>query len=222
MVDHGVAVARLAPEMIRRKAHEILVRPEFKHSDAGIAPTWLSTLWRAIRRFLGKVVHQMDAIHFASPVLYWFIMAGLAAVLLFLIFHITWSVYQSLRRWPGRLTLLDIAEDNPTSPSVWESKAKEAWMRGDLVGAVRFLFSASLLQLELASGRVFRKCATNREHLASVAGTPAHAPLSVLAEIVETRWYGGRDCLSEDYDQCAAAYTELMQAAQEIRRVRQV
>jgi len=96
-----------------------------------------------------------------------------------------------------------------------ERQAAEAVSRGDFITAVRLLFAACLLRLELAEKRPFLAGTTNREHLRRHRDSPVFEPLRLFVEIIDTRWYGRGICGLEDFEACRAAHARIRDFAQE-------
>ena len=98
-----------------------------------------------------------------------------------------------------------------------ERQAAEAVSRGDYITAVRLLFAACLLWLELAEKRTVRAGTTNREHLRRHRDSPVFESLRLFVEIIETRWYGRGSCGLEEVEACRIAHAQIRDFAQEAR-----
>ena len=79
--------------------------------------------------------------------------------------------------------------------------------------AVRLLFRACLLRLELAESRKYRGGTTNREVLLRHRNTAVYEPIRLFVETLEVKWYGLGECSLSDYESCRLAHAELVRSA---------
>ncbi len=207
----ATAPAKLPPpEQIRQMAHTILSRPEYHINDQPAADHsgLLDRIFDAIRDFLEPISKGFDAIMASSPVLGYLIIVLLTVLLVVLIYHILYTMMNALRgpRRAGRPAAdIEIVAD----PADWEARAKESAAHGDVIGAIRFLFRAGVLRIELARARNFRRGVTNHEILRAVADSALADPVAMLVRTIDYKWYGGAECSQNDFDQCAEAYASI-------------
>jgi hypothetical protein len=204
------------PETIRRTAEQVLRRPDYRlepEPDAGA--TLLAWLLRALRWILTPFQWLIDALSGLPLLLSVPIVIGLVALLILLVFHIGYTIVRAVSGPRPKHGLGAGAQRTPRDPAALERQAAEAVSRGDFITAIRLLFVACLLRLELAEKRVFRAGTTNREHLRRHQDSPVFEPLKLFVEIIETRWYGQGVCGLEDYEACRAAHARIRALAQE-------
>ena len=106
----------------------------------------------------------LDALAGLPGWLRWPIALGLVALLIVLVFHIGYTIVGAVRgpgrsRRPGRCGAAYCRAIRPA-----RTPGGRGGSRGDLITAIRLLFVACLLRLELAEKRLFAGT-TNREHL---------------------------------------------------------
>jgi hypothetical protein len=204
------------PETIRRTAEQVLGRPDYQldpQSDSG--RTLLEFLLRLLRWIVTPFQWLLDAMSGLPGWVRWPIALSLAALLILLVFHIGYTIIRAVR---GPRKKRDLAAALPRmsrDPAALEREAAEAVSRGDLITAVRLLFAACLLRLELAEKRPLLAGTTNREHLRRHRDSPVFEPLRLFVEIIETRWYGRGTCGPEDLEACRAAHARIRDFAQE-------
>jgi len=207
------------PEAIRSAAQEELARRLYRLDEYGGSPfsgfdQWLG---RVLRSFFEWTKGISQALRDVSPVLYYGVIVLLVLLALGGIAHISWTVKHALAARRRRLE--PTAPEDPTEgwPETWEERARAAAAQGDYLTALRALFRAALLRLEAARKGTFLRGATNGEYLARFRATPAFDGLSRLAALIE-RWYAGRDCSREEYQQGEAAHRACQLAAREPER----
>jgi hypothetical protein len=204
------------PETIRRTADEVLRRPDYQlHPQPDAGATFVELLFRFFRWILTPFQWLLDALAGLPGWLRWPIVIGLAALLVLLVLHIAYTIASAVRGPKRKRGVSGAVLSTPRDPAVLERQAAEAVSRGDFITAVRLLFAACLLRLELAEKVAFRAGTTNREHLRRHQGSPVFDPLKLFVEIIETRWYGLGVCGREDFEACRAAHARIRDFAQE-------
>jgi hypothetical protein len=206
----------LDPETIRQTAEQVLRRPDYRldpQPDSGL--TVLGLLLRLFRWILTPFQWLLDLLEGLPGWLRWPIAVGLAALLILLVFHIGYTIVRAVRGSGQKRALAAAVPRTPRDPAALERQAAEAVSRGDFITAIRLLFVACLLRLELAEKRAFRAGTTNREHLRRHQDSPAFEPLKLFVETIETRWYGRGACGLEDFEACNAAYARIRDFTQE-------
>ena len=183
------------PETIRRTAEQVLRRPDYQldpQPDSG--PTLLELLQRFFRWILTPFQWLLGALEGLPGWLRWSIAVGLAALLILLVLHLGYTIVRAVRGPRQKRGLAAALQRTPRDPAALERQAAEAVSRGDFITAIRLLFLACLLRLELAEKRALLAGTTNREHLRRHRDSPVFEPLRLLVEIIETRWYGRGVC----------------------------
>jgi len=204
------------PETIRRTAEQVLRRPDYQldpQPDSRL--TLLDLLLRFFRWILTPFRWLFDAMAFLPDWLRWLVVIGLFALLILLVLHIGYTIVSAVGGPRQKRGLGATVSRTPRDPAALERQATEAVSRGDFITAVRFLFLACLLRLELAEKRTFRAGTTNREHLRRHRESPVFEPLERFVEIIETRWYGRGVCGPEDIEVCRVAHARIRDLAQE-------
>lgn len=205
------------PNEIRGTALEIVQRGEYdlRIRDGSEGFEFFEKIRAALERVFSPLGSALDALYESSPWAYWIVMAMLVLLLFGLLGHILWTVRKTLER--RRRTIELASEEKPAEmlASEWEERAREAAMAGHFIEAVRCLFRAALTTLEAAGHTKVRRGATNREYLRRYGRTPAAAPLQTFVDIIDNRWYAGRDCAREEFDACTRAYDVIRQVAKD-------
>lgn len=210
MIAAATPSAKLPPpEQIREMAHTILSRPEYRLNEQPADHSGLmDRIVNVIRDILSPVSKGFDALMASSPVLGYLVVIVLVVLLVALIYHILNTMMNTLRG-PKRIGRLAEEIEIVVDPDDWETRAKEAAGRGDVIGAIRFLFRAGVLRIEIAREKNFRRGVTNHEILRAVADSALADPVSTLVRTIDYKWYGGGDCSDEDFDQCSEAYDSI-------------
>jgi hypothetical protein len=204
------------PETIRRTAHQVLSRPDYQlHPQPESGTILLELLLRLLRWILAPIQWLIAALEGLPGWLRWPIAVGLVALLFVLVLHIGYTIVRAMRGPGQKRGLATALERAPRDPAALERQAAEAVSRGDFITAIRLLFVACVLRLELAEKRAFGAGTTNREHLRRHQDSPVFEPLKLFVEIIETRWYGRGVCALEDFEACSAAHARIRDFAQE-------
>jgi hypothetical protein len=207
------------PETIRQTAAEIVSRPEYELDRVGpdFGPL-LERIGELLRRILRPAGRALGALFDISPVLGWTVSIALALLAVALIAHIVYTFVRAMRSRRLGAPTFTAVDELETQPQGWERRAREALERSDYIGAVRCLFRACLLRLELAHQRTLRRGATNREYLHRFRDTAAHDPMALFVETIDMKWYGGGACTEGDYRACSEAHAQIRRFAEEIAR----
>jgi hypothetical protein len=203
-----------SPEAIRRAAESILSRPDYQTDPSGQhgdkVAEFIGTIFR---RLFGAVSDFFEALRATSPFLAALFFALLVALLTLLIGHIVYTFVTAIRVRRNAGTLGEEDELTSSQPETWEQRARHALSARNFIGAVRCLFRACLLRLELAHKRHLLRGATNREYLRRFGDTPAGPPLRLFVETIDRKWYGEEECSPRDYEQCEQAHAEISRYA---------
>ena len=144
------------PETIRRTAEQVLRRPDYQldpQPDSGA--TLLAWLLRLLHWILTPFRWLFDVLAGLPDWLRWPIVLGLAALLILLVLHIGYTIVRAVSGPGQKRGLAAALPRTPRDPAALERQAAEAVSRGDFITAIRLLFLACLLRLELAEKRVF-------------------------------------------------------------------
>jgi hypothetical protein len=212
-----VAASQLPdPETIRRTAQQVLRGPAYQmDSQPDSGPALLELMSRLFRWILTPFQWLLDALAGLPGWLRWPIAVGLVALVILLLFHIGSTIVGAARGPRQKRGLAAALPRTSRDPAALERQSAEAVSSGDFITAIRLLFMACLLRLELAEKRALRAGTTNREHLRRHRDSPVFEPLRLFVEIIETRWYGRGVCGLEDFEACRAAYARIRDLAQE-------
>lgn len=194
-------------DAIRRKAAEVVARPEFE-LDSGIDAEQLNLWWRILMWLLTPVRWFFELLGDLPESLRWLVVIGLLSVLLALVGHIIWTFVRAIQGTPMK-RFGSINRDRFASPEELEASAEGRAAEGDLIGAIRCLFRACLLRIERAEEKPFRRGITNREILRRYRTSPLFEPLSRLVETIDTRWYGHAPCEEGDYLDCRTEHARI-------------
>jgi hypothetical protein len=191
---------------IRRTALEVVSRREFR-LEMSRRPAdelwWLEWLLWPIRWLF-------NSLEGVPEILRWPIVIVLLVVLVLLCWHIGWTFLSALKapQWEaGEGTRREMR----ISPRELEALAERLASNGDWIGAIRQLFLASVLRLEDADQRKFRKGSTNHEILKRYRKSEVFEPLQRLVDLIDTRWYGLVPCVAADYDSGLAEHRRILQ-----------
>jgi hypothetical protein len=206
-----------SPEQLRDKAAEIVAGPDYRLNQGTSDSGWMLALILEILEWILAPFFWLFRLTEGLPdFLRWLIVFGCAVILILLIVHIVYTFVSAIRgekriRDPGfgaRRTTID--------PHEFERLAREAGTRGDYITAVRFLFRASILRLELAEKKANRPGMTNRELIRRYRDRPKLlASLMQFVEMIDRKWYGDESCSVADYSSCEAAHGDICLAIEE-------
>jgi hypothetical protein len=191
------------PEAIRRKAAEVVSRPEFDLSPASEQPpiNWgLRILFWVLKPFFW-FLEQLGDIGLPLKIL---IVTVLVLVLVALVVHIVYTLTKAIRG-PTRVRREVVAEP-PPSPEALEAAARQRAGSGDFIGAIRALFKAALVRIEATEKKPFRRGITNREILKRYKTSRLFEPMSRFVDLIDTRWYGEIPCERIDFVTCETEY----------------
>ncbi|MEZ6129856.1 MAG: hypothetical protein R3C59_14330 [Planctomycetaceae bacterium] len=216
---HPRAAAMLAsaavntPDVVRRKAAEVVSRPEYR-LDQGLDSQTQSLFMQILLLLLRPFLWFMESLQGLPGPLRVLVVITLTLIMLALIAHIVWSFVTALRgsRY-DRLSHVTVRDRAP-DPRQLETSADQAAADGKYLDAVRFLFKAALARIELAEDRKLRVGITNRELLRRYQKSPLSGPLARLAEVIDRKWYGTETCESADYADCRTQHSSLCQLLQ--------
>lgn len=194
------------PEAIRNAAAAILRNPDYTLNL--YEPPYTSVLRSFLEHLndlLRPIFKALESVWNLPPLLLW----PLAILALLLGTFLTWQAIRAVHRVAAKRRLKEYhpaSAEEVKDAEYWRCEAERLAAAGDFLTALRLLFRSGLLRLE--NGKV-RKAATNREYLRRYRNTPAEQPLRVLVQLVDYKWYGGRECIGRDWEEGRAAYQQL-------------
>lgn len=200
-----------SPETLREKAAEIVAGSDYRLHSGQSDRSWMFSLILEVIEWILVPFRWLYAISEGLPeFLRWTIVLGVSAVGLLLIGHIVYT-FVSAVRGPKRVSGSGLDERrHRIDPADLERLAGEAARRADYITAIRFLFRASVVRLELAEKKSNRPGTTNRELLRRYRSRPAVSdPLTQLVETIDRKWYGDESCSDADYAACQSAHGDV-------------
>ena len=201
-----------APDAIRAKIAEVLARPDYSLDPVAADESWewLKLFFRIIEWIMTPFRWLMELTEGLPMLLRWTIIIGLFVIVVLLIAHIAYTIVAAVRGPKQDSSSLTLDEQSSQrNPDLFERRADEAARIGAWVDAIRFLFRATLLRLELREKRRFRVGMTNREHLRRYRNSAIAEPLGLLVETLDLKWYGDGPCDREDFARCREAHTTI-------------
>ena len=204
------------PEIIRRTAEEVIRRPAFQldpQPESGT--TFLELLLRFLEWISTPFRWLSEALSGLPVWLRWPIVVGLATLVVVLVLHIIYTIVVAIRRPARRAGLAVIDARTQHDPTAIERQAAQEVARGDFIAAIRLLFRASLLRLDLAEKSKTRVGTTNREYLRRHQNSPVFEPLKLFVETIDAKWYGREVCGPEDHEACLTAHSRIRQLAKD-------
>ena len=193
-----------AGDEIRRKAEEVLSRSDYDLKTGGDVET-VSLLFRILMWLLTPIRWLLQVLEGIPAPLRWLIVIALVILVFALVAHIIWTFVGAIRG-PSTRGKAALARERPVAPQELEAAAEAQAARGDLIGAIRLLFRASLRRIELMEEKPLRRGITNREILRRYRSTPLRAPLGRLVDTIDACWYGETVCRESDLETCRADY----------------
>ena len=208
----GVEQAAIpSPETLREKAAEIVAGRDYRLDSGQSDNGWMFALMLEIIDWILVPFRWLFELTEGLPsFLRWMIVLGLAAIVVLLIGHIIYSIVSAVRG-PKRVSAAGLEERRRRiDPLELERLADEAARRADYVTAIRFLFRASVVRLELSDKKMNRPGTTNRELLRRYRNRPVvNDSLRQLVETIDRKWYGDEVCSAADYAVCQSAHGEV-------------
>ncbi len=200
-----------APETLREKAAEIVAGPDYRLLSGQSDNSWMFAFLLEIIEWILVPFRWLFNLTEGMPsFLRWTIVLGLTAIVVLLIGHILYSIASAVRR-PKRVVGAGLDERRRrVDPTEFERLADEAARRADFITAIRFLFRASVLRLELSEKKSNRPGTTNRELLRRYRNRPGLGDsLRQFVETIDRKWYGDEACSDADYAACQSAHGDV-------------
>ena len=203
----------LPPDVIRRKAQEVVARPDYQ-LDQGLSDEsqalWLTVLSWILKPFFW-VFQALDGLPIPLRIL---VVILLFVVLVGLVIHMIWSFTAAIRGSKMDGLAAGKSREQILDPRQLERLAEQTAMEGRYLEAVRHLFKAALVRIEQSETKKLRVGITNRELLRRYQKSPLLTPLSRLVEIVDRKWYGTELCESADYEVCRLQHSSICEVLQ--------
>ena len=205
---------RPADEQLRDTLREVLSRPYYQvDHPAEPSEGMLHLLATLLQWFLTPFRWLFDITEGLPDFVRWLIVIVLAVVLVALIAHIVWTFMQAMsggRRSRQRFVLPTDLTSAELTVAELEQTADHAFRQGALIEAVRFLFRAALTGLSEKEKKKFRRGMTNRQYLNHFRNTSLLPHMQILVSTIELKWYGDELCENQDYNECRAAYQQIV------------
>ncbi len=208
---------RPAEGLLRQQIKEILSQPEYQTEY----PMWLNNLYGQAIELLVRVLRWLynlpvvERLYAQWPVLYWLVVAVLAALAILLIYHIAVTIGGAFgprrrkRRVPDERPALAV-----TSPTTLRQRARQLAARGDFAGALQTLYQSCLRRLERQGYLRYHPWLTNGEYLRAIHSEPQlQQLLTPLTTAVDQVTYGRRPLQATGYQELAAVADQLWQRA---------
>lgn len=204
-------------EQLREKAAEILSRREYTLDSRSQADPWLMELFiKIIEWILAPFRWLFEMTDGLPDFLRWLIVVGLAVVLGFLIWHIFHTLLAAIRGTKRTASLAYESRRHQHDPAYFEQLAREAAEENDFITAIRLLFRAAVLRIELSEKNTHRPGVTNRELLKRFRSTPRlFDRLKLFVDMIDRKWYGDEACTRLDFEICESAHADVRNMVQE-------
>jgi hypothetical protein len=204
-----LAAALPGPDEIRRKAAEVLARPDYHlepASDEGSATQQI--VLRILRALFDAFTWLAESLSFLPAFLRYPAAALLVLLLVALLVRIIYMMRKATHL-PSRSASRRERHRRGQSADELEALAQQEYDHGRVIEAVRLLLRAGLLRLEQTEQRPNRPGTTNRELLRLYRASPMFEPLKTLVETIDFKWYGDQPASREDYGACREAEQRL-------------
>ena len=200
--DEAALAPRPSKEQTKRQLAEILAQDKYREADAPQLSPWnpVAAILRAIGKALGKLFTARDKLYAAHPVVYWSVVALLAAMMVALILHMYFATARAFGG--GRSGRSAIATQLPPQRSSSEMRAlaERAAENGEFGQAVVYLYLAILVHLDERGRLVFASADTNRQLLDQLHGQGTlAAELRPLTDRVDAISYSSRPATADDF-----------------------
>jgi len=199
-----------SPEALREKAAEIVARRDYDLSGGNRDAVTEEVMMRMLHAVASFFKWFFSLTAGLPEFLRWTIVIGLTLLLVLLIGHILYTLVTSIRA-PKRLK--DSESDlrrRGQDPVELERLADHAAAEANYIGAIRYLFRASVVRLEDWDKRTHRPGTTNRELLRRYRDKQlVSQSLSQMVDTIDRKWYGDEVCSHLDYQSCQQAHNDV-------------
>lgn len=199
----------MTPDEIRRKADDILARPEYREAEPGLVERAVNWLSQRLGEVFGSVVGNSGSGGYYLGYTVLLLALGAAG-------YIAWKVLPrsgDLRRPRATVTHESIPR---TSRAQWLARAAEAEAGGRWGEAVHARYHALTTGLADRSALPAAESTTSGEHRTAFAFNAAPQPDRVavfdgVTDRYEHVWFGGRDAAPDDSQALASADQRLLE-----------
>lgn len=199
------------PETIRQAALDVVSRPHYQleiEPSGESLPLWLQVLQWIARPIFG-LFRYLDGL---PDILSWAIVIVATLLFLAVVGQIIYWLISALRGFPDRRVRdRTVSGSVLINPEELERESELSGSRGDYLDAVRLLFRACLVRIEIADNKTFRPGITNHDLLRQYRSTPLFEWLEPMVETIETKWYGGHVCTQADYNECRNDHARILE-----------
>ena len=186
---------------------------EFQNLEEVKDPAWMVYLKELLRKVMEWLDRQRGPITASGDwleyVFYGVILGGVFLLVLWILRTL------GPVGWRFRDLKIKSGEDRKASGMGWQALREESRLKGDngeYREAIRLLFISVLMEGHERGWWVYRREATNREHLRDVEGsTEKREALGKMIQVYENAWYGHESTGKEAFQQCAE-WLRLMEA----------
>jgi hypothetical protein len=200
-----------APD-VARAVEKVYARPELAPPPKGP----LAPVWEAIGRFFSRIGQALDrlfgGVASESPVLFWILVAILAALGLALIVALLYTIL-------GRLSAADAAPARqaagaaqaarrPRDATGWEEEARRLAAGGQYRDAAVALYQALLLRMEAAGAVRYDPAKTPGDYRMEARPHALSRPLAAFLRAFEPAVFGGRSLDAGVYERLRGAAAE--------------
>lgn len=188
---------------VHRAVEAVYRRPEYAPADK--ESLW-DRMWEAVARGLAWLLDQfgfMRGLRFSSPVLYWAVLALLAAAALAIVATLVWSAVRTTAAEGPRARRTEAAArpGRPRTADDWDEEARRLAAEGRLREASVALYHALLLRLERSGDLRYDASKTPGDYRREVRGRDAAArTLTGFLRRFEPVAFGGRAVDGEAYE----------------------
>jgi len=210
----GLVLATVdSPEEVRRKAAEVVARPDYR-LDQGLDSESQSLLLTVLSWILRPFLWFFESLQGLPGPLRVLVVITLFVIMVALIVHMVWSFVTAIRGSRTDSLSHASARDRVFDPRQLEASAEQAAADGQYLDAIRFLFKAALVRIEQAEDKKLRVGITNRELLRRYQKSPLRDPLARFADMIDRKWYGTETCESADYADCRTQHSSVCELLQ--------
>lgn len=193
---------------VQRAVAAVYRRPEFaEHHGFG---EWLREQTARIDEFFGELLASLANLRSTNPVLFWIILAWLAATALAIVGHLVWTAVQA-----SRLAREDAPSakrtpaGKPRTAADWEDEAVRLAAAGRLREASAALYQALLLRLDAREVVRFDPSKTPGDYRREARRHPQAAKaLTAFLRLFEPVAFGGRDLDAEGWERMRTVAAE--------------
>jgi hypothetical protein len=190
----------------REEIAEILARKEFREfaeRDDRFLSDLIEKLLNALAELGSSAERDTESTPVRLPALSPWVLMALAVVGLCLI-----AVYAAAGRraaaLPARRTAAEVQLPTTSGPMSLLDEAALLAARGDMRGALRALYVATLLMLDRRQLIEYETWKTNGQYIRAMPRGEARRLFAAFTHIFDRKWYGHEPASAQDYEQCRA------------------